>query len=65
MDGNLLKDAKDAIGDVSFPAHKDDLVNHAKSKGAGGRVVGMLEKLPSQTYGSVAEIVEKIGGSIL
>ncbi len=38
------------LGGVNYPASKDDLVEHARSKGADEEVLRKLEAMPDRTY---------------
>jgi hypothetical protein len=56
----ITSEAKQVLGGLSFPVHKDDIINHVKERGANGELKGLMEKLPAQKFGSVEEIMQKL-----
>ena len=60
----ITGEAKQVLGGLSFPVHKDDIINHVnnhvKEHGASGELKGLMEKLPAQKFGSVEEIMQKL-----
>lgn len=38
------------LGGIDYPASKDDLVEHARQKGADEEVLRQLESMPDRTY---------------
>ncbi|WP_434993930.1 DUF2795 domain-containing protein [Arthrobacter sp. Ld5] len=49
-------DIQKALGGVDYPASKEDLVQHAKDKGADRSVLDTLENLPDREFESPAEV---------
>lgn len=49
------------LGGMDYPASKNDLVKHAKEKGADNSVISVLNELPSQEYNSAADVSKAIG----
>lgn len=45
---------------VSYPAHRDDLVEHATSNGAPHEVRSALQAMPPVEYGSRAEVMSSV-----
>lgn len=50
-----------SLGGMSYPASKQDLVNHAKMKGADDMVMNTLQRLPEQQYETPADVAKAIG----
>ncbi|OGF23348.1 hypothetical protein A2Y83_01375 [Candidatus Falkowbacteria bacterium RBG_13_39_14] len=48
------------LGGMNYPASKDDLIKHAKEKGADENVISSLQALPEREYGSAAEVSKAI-----
>jgi len=46
---------------IDFPARKDDLVRHASEQGADQGVLALLQAMPDQEYGSMAEVMKGVG----
>jgi hypothetical protein len=38
------------LGGVDYPAKRDDLVNHARSKGTGDDILDVLSQIPDREY---------------
>jgi len=38
------------LGGVDYPATKDQLVNHAREKGAGDDLIQVLDQIPDREY---------------
>jgi len=49
-------DIQKALGGMDYPASKDDLVRHAKDKGADDAVLGTLENLPDREFDSPTDV---------
>ena len=45
-----------ALEDLDFPADKDAIVAHARSRGAGDETVRLLRALPLAVYRNISEI---------
>jgi len=46
---------------MHYPADKDEIVSHAKSKGADGEIMKTLERLPDESFKTPAEVSKAIG----
>ncbi|NTW02581.1 MAG: DUF2795 domain-containing protein [Oscillochloris sp.] len=46
---------------IDYPAHKQELVKHAKKEGADDHVCATLDQLPDQKYKTPAEVSKAIG----
>ena len=46
---------------MDFPADKSDLVEHARQQDAPQEVLDVMENLPEQEYGTVADVSKGIG----
>ncbi|GAB3546100.1 hypothetical protein GCM10027404_05800 [Arthrobacter tumbae] len=53
-------DIQKALGGVSYPARKDDLVNNAETSGADGAVLDALRGIPDQEYESPADVSKAV-----
>ncbi len=49
------------LGGMDYPANKDEIVKHAKSKGADEKVMETLEQLPEDDYETPADVSKAIG----
>ncbi|WP_394252306.1 DUF2795 domain-containing protein [Arthrobacter pityocampae] len=49
-------DLQKALGGVDYPASKQDLVQHAKDKGADTTVLEALENLPDREFDSPTDV---------
>ncbi|MDQ0735351.1 DUF2795 domain-containing protein [Arthrobacter agilis] len=49
-------DIQKALGGMDYPASKEDLVRHAKDKGADGAVLETLENLPDREFDSPTDV---------
>jgi Protein of unknown function (DUF2795) len=49
-------DVAEALNDLDFPATKNDVVEHARQRGAPGPVQRLLRGLPVETYANMSEI---------
>ncbi len=49
------------LSGIDYPVSKEDLVNHARDKGADENIIEALEKLPEQTYESANDVSQAIG----
>jgi hypothetical protein len=49
-------DVAEALNDLDFPATKDDVVEHARRRGAPEPVQRLLRGLPWETYANMSEI---------
>ena len=46
---------------LSLPASKQDVVRHARSRGANQEEVAALERLPDQEFKTMADILKDVG----
>lgn len=49
------------LGGLDYPIGRQELVEHAKSKGADAEVTATLEQLPSDRFNSPNDVSEAIG----
>ncbi|HEX7744398.1 MAG TPA: DUF2795 domain-containing protein [Micromonosporaceae bacterium] len=49
-------DVAEALNNLDFPATKDDIVEHARQRGAPEPVQRLLRGLPWETYANMSEI---------
>lgn len=49
-----------ALGGISYPASKEQLIEHARGKKAGQDVLEALQNLPDQEYDSPAEVSKAV-----
>jgi hypothetical protein len=50
-----------ALRGISFPADKQDLIEHASQNEADESVMEVLEELPEREYGSMADVEKGVG----
>ncbi|MBD3736074.1 hypothetical protein AUR59_010590 [Stutzerimonas balearica] len=46
---------------IDYPANKQDLLRHARQNGAEQDVVDVLERMPEQQYGNMADVMKGYG----
>ena len=46
---------------IDYPAQKEDLVQHAKKNGAEPEVLDVLNGMPEQEYGNMADVMKGYG----
>jgi hypothetical protein len=46
---------------IDFPAKKEDLVKHAKQRGADQRVLETIQNLPKEDFFTAADVTKAIG----
>ena len=49
------------LGGMDYPASKEQLVEHAKGRGADENVVSTLERLPDREYDGPSGVTKEIG----
>ena len=49
------------LGGMNYPANKDEIVKHAKSKGADDKIMETLEQLPEESFETPADVSKAIG----
>lgn len=54
---------QDALEGASFPARRDDLVEHARNNGADDEVLAELRSLPGLTFASPTEVTMQLKGA--
>lgn len=47
---------------ISYPASKDELINHAKNTCGDEGVISMLKDLPEQSYGGKQDLTRVLSG---
>ena len=60
MGGHSPADITHSLKGVQFPARRDDLVKLAERNGAGDDVKQMLQRLPDDEYGTIAEVMHGV-----
>ncbi len=46
---------------VDFPARKDDLMRRARENGADGDVLEVIESMPDEEFGNMADVMKAYG----
>ncbi len=46
---------------IDYPAKKDDLAQHAKKNGAESEVIEVINRMPEQEYGNMADVMKGYG----
>lgn len=49
------------LGGMDYPARKDEIVEHARSKGADQNIMQTLEQLPDEDFETPADVSQAIG----
>lgn len=49
------------IGGLDFPCDKEELIDHAREKGAPDEVLELMEQFPEQQYGSAVDVARGVG----
>jgi hypothetical protein len=49
-----------ALGGVSYPASKDQLIEHARGKNASKDILDALQNIPDQRYGGPDEVSKAV-----
>ncbi|WP_323958716.1 DUF2795 domain-containing protein [Arthrobacter sp. JZ12] len=55
-------DIQKALGGISYPASREDLVNNAENSGADDSVLEALRNIPDQEYESPADVSKAVSG---
>jgi len=50
-----------SLGGVDYPARKDEIVEHVRSKGADENILQTLEQLPDEDFETPADVSKAIG----
>jgi hypothetical protein len=53
---------KKCLTGLSYPANKEQLIQHAQNTCADQEVVSMLKDLPEQSYGAMTDLTQALGG---
>lgn len=61
MGGHSPANVAHHLSGIDFPANKQDLVRHAKEKNADQEVIQVLDQMPDQDYGSMADVMKGVG----
>lgn len=61
MGGQSPSNIAHHLAGIDFPAKKEDLVQHAKQKHAEEDVLEILEQMPDQEYGNMADVMKGVG----
>lgn len=46
---------------IDFPADRQEILDQARSNGAPGEVLDVLEHIPERDYGNMAELMKGVG----
>lgn len=60
MAHTTVKEVLDALGEVDFPAGKDDLLEAARAAGASEEVVKALRGIPPEQYANRTEVAQSV-----
>lgn len=52
------RDLEFHLGNISYPASKDELINAARSNAAPAELVAMLHRFPEQEYGDPDDVLK-------
>jgi hypothetical protein len=61
MGGHSPANVAHHLSGIDFPASKQDLVKHAKEKNADQEVIQVLDQMPDQDYGGMADVMKGVG----
>ncbi|WP_119460778.1 DUF2795 domain-containing protein [Rhodospirillaceae bacterium SYSU D60014] len=61
MGGHSPANVAHHLSGIDFPASKQDLVRHAKEKNADQEVIQVLDQMPDQDYGNMADVMKGVG----
>jgi hypothetical protein len=59
--GASLVDIGKRLESLTLPASKQDVVRHARSKGANQDEITALERLPNQEFKTIADVLKGVG----
>lgn len=62
--GGTVANVTHHLAGIDYPANKEDLLRHARSRNAPGEVMEQLEKLESGTFRSMGEVSEHLGEKV-
>lgn len=60
-EGGSAADITRHLKGMNFPAMKEDLIRHARQKGADQDVMDRLERLVDREYDSMADVIKEFG----
>lgn len=61
MGGHSPANIAHHLSGIDFPASKQDLLKHAKEQSADQEVLDVLNQMPDQKYGSMADVMKGVG----
>ena len=61
LEGHSVADVTHHLKGVHFPAKKQDLVAQAKQNGASRDIMQLVNGMPDQEFGSIAEVMKAMG----
>ncbi len=56
---------RDYVGNMNWPASKDEIVGQLKSQNAPDFVIKQAEKLPDKQYANIGDVVKESGSSLI
>ena len=59
--GASLADIGKRLEGLTLPASKQDVIGHARSKGANQDEITALERLPDQEFTTIADVLQGVG----
>ncbi len=54
-------DITKSLKGMDFPAHRDDIIEHARENGAGDDVIAMMNDMPEDDYASMSDVMHAFG----
>ena len=61
LGGHSVADVTHHLKGIHFPAKKQDVVKQAKHNGAAKDLMQVIDGLPDQEFGSIAEVMKAMG----
>ena len=49
------------LGGIDFPAGKNELVEHARTKNADDQIIEILQHMPEKRYENMADVMKGVG----
>jgi len=56
----IIDEIKGVLGNLEFPARKDEIIDHAQKQGASAETVQTLQQMPDQKYNGIEDLLSKI-----
>ena len=56
----IIDEIKGVLGNLEFPARKDEIIDHAQKQGASAETVQTLQNAPVQKYDSIGDLLSKL-----